>query len=96
MSVIYITFMLVVVARVSFSFLPKGGRGGGEGGGGHITLYGLLGGEHLCKTCGKLGGSWGMLLWEILILDLLLDAICWNLGLFSHKRNLPCIVSLKP
>ena len=28
-----------------------------------------------------------------LILDLLLDVIWWNLGLFSHKRN---IVSLKP
>ena len=27
-------------------------------------------------------------------LDLLLDAIWWNLGLFSYKHNLPFIVSL--
>ena len=27
---------------------------------------------------------------------LLLDAIWWNLGLFSHKHALPFIVSLKP
>ena len=44
------------------------------------------GGKHIfvCKVCGKLGGSGGMLppLFE---LDLLLDAIWWNLGLFSHK-----------
>ena len=26
---------------------------------------------------------------EILILDLLVDATWWNLGLFSHKHNLP-------
>ena len=35
------------------------------------------------KVCGKLGGSGGMLPHEILILDLLLDAICWNLGQFT-------------
>ena len=40
-------------------------------------------------------GVGGMLPWEILILDFLLDAIWWNLGLFSHKHNLPFIVSLK-
>ena len=60
-----------------------------------MGLYGLLGGKYvsMCKACGKLGGSGGMLPWEILILDLLLDAIWWNLGLFSHKHNLPFIVS---
>ena len=31
---------------------------------------------------------------EILILDLLLDTIWWNLGLFSDKHNLRFIVSL--
>ena len=31
---------------------------------------------------------------EILILDLLLDAIWWSLGLFSRKHNLPFIASL--
>ena len=41
-------------------------------------------------------GSGGMLSWEILILNLLLDAIWRNLGLFSHKHNLSFIVSLKP
>ena len=43
------------------------------------------------------GGGWGgqVLIpsppppWEILILDLLLDAHWWNLGLFPHKHNLP-------
>ena len=56
-----------------------------------MRLYRLLeGGKYvsMCKTC-------GMLSWEILILDLLLDAIWWNLELFSHKHNLPRIVSLK-
>ena len=67
-----------------------------------MRLYGLLGGGgggkyvSVCKACGKLRGSGGMLPWEILILDLLLDVIWWNLGLFSHKHNLPFIVSLKP
>ena len=36
----------------------------------------------MCKACGKLGGSGGMLHREMLILDLLLDTICWNPGLF--------------
>ena len=58
-----------------------------------MRLYGLLGGATMypCAKhdCGKLGGSGGMLPREILILDLLLDAIWWNLGLLSHKRNLP-------
>ena len=70
--------------RVSFIFLPKGGGGqneivwgfflfffwGGEGGGGKYVF--------VCKACGKLGGPGGMLSQEILILDLLLDAIWWN------------------
>ena len=34
----------------------------------------------VCKACGKLGGSGGMLPWEILILDLLLDAILVESG----------------
>ena len=49
----------------------------------------------VCKACGKLGGSGGMLPQEILILNLLLDAIWWNLGLLLHKHNLPFIVSRK-
>ena len=64
-----------------------------------MRLYGLLEGQvkrvFVCKVCGKLGGSGDMLPWEILILNLLLDAIWWNLGLFSHKHNLPFIVLLK-
>ena len=44
----------------------------------------------MCKACGKLGGL-GVCS-EILILNLLLDAIWRNLGLFSHKHNLPFIV----
>ena len=68
--------------RVSLRFLPKGG--------GKMRWYELLGGKYIsaCKACGKLGGSRGMLPWEILILDLLSDTIWWNLGLFLHKHNL--------
>ena len=47
----------------------------------------------VCKACGKQGGSGGMLPWENLTLDLLLDAIWWN-RTFSHKHRLPFIVSL--
>ena len=64
-----------------------------EGGEGQNEIVWITGGggKHIfvCKTCGKLGGSGGMLPREILILDLLLDAIWWNLGLFLHKHNLP-------
>ena len=60
-----------------------------------MRLYALLGGKYVsvCKACGKLGGSWGMLPREILILDLLLEVIWWNWGLFLHQHNLPFIVS---
>ena len=53
-------------------------------------------GKHLfvCKACGKLGGPGACSPGKILILDFLLDTIWWNLGLFSHKHNLPFIVSL--
>ena len=59
-----------------------------------MRLYGLLGGKYtsVCKACGKLGLSRDTLPQEILILDLLLDTIWWNLGLFLHKHNLPFIV----
>ena len=66
--------------------------GGGGGGGGGNKMCELLGKDKyifVYKACGKLGGSGGMLSWEILILDLLIDIIWWNLGLFSHKHNLP-------
>ena len=58
----------------------------GRGGGGKYVS--------VCKACGKLGGSGGMLFREIFILDLLLDTIWRNLGLFLHKHNLPFIVSI--
>ena len=48
-----------------------------------------------CEKRGKLGGSGGMFSQEILILDLLLDIIWWNLGLFLYKHKLPFIVSSK-
>ena len=52
---------------VSFRLLPGVGRGGGGGGGVQMRLYGLLGGKYVsvCKVCGKLGGSGGMLPREI-------------------------------
>ena len=58
-----------------------------------MRLYGLLGGQaHICvqsmwQTRG--GGLGSCSPREILILDLLVDATWWNLGLFSHKHNLP-------
>ena len=75
------------VCRVSFSFLPKGAK---------WDCMDYWGGKYVfvCKACGKLGGSGGTLPWEILILNLLLGAIWWNLELFTHKHNLPFIVSL--
>ena len=44
-----------------------------------MRLYGLLGGKYVsvCKACGKLGGSRGMLPQENLILDLLFGGI-WD------------------
>ena len=69
------------------AFCPTGGK---------MRLYGLLGE----------GGVWGASTYsctkhvaspgacspgEILILDLLLYAVWWNLGLFSHKHNLPFV-----
>ena len=65
-----------------------------------MRLYGLLGGGggQVCiyvQSMWQTRGSGGMLPREILILDLLLDTIWWNLGLFLHKHNSPFIVPLK-
>ena len=49
--------------------------------------------QHACSMQQTMG-VWGMLPQEILILDLLLDVIWWNLGLFLRNHNLPFIVSL--
>ena len=70
--------------RVFFGFSSKGG---GEG---RIRLYRLLGGKSVsvCKMCGKLGRFGSMLPREILILELLLDAIWWDVGLFLGEHNL--------
>ena len=75
----------------------RAAQGVGGGGGGKMRLYGLLGGQvHICvQSMRQTRGVQGMLPWEILILDLLLDTIWWNLGLFLHKHKLPFIVSLK-
>ena len=57
-----------------------------------MRLDGLGGQVHICvqSIVTNQGGQGHT--WEILILDLLLDAIWWNLGLFSHKLNLPVIL----
>ena len=58
-----------------------------------MRLHGLLDlwGAKLIFVCKHVACSPGK------ILDLLLDAIWWNLGLFSHKHDLPLIiVLLKP
>ena len=69
---------------VSFSFLLKGKEN---------KIVWIIGGAstYLCakRAASQGGGFRGVLPREILILDLLLDAIWWNLGLLSHKRNLP-------
>ena len=84
----YLSFAL---RPVSFSILPKEGWGGR---GGQNEIVWIIGGTNsVCKACGKLGGSGGMLPKEILILELLLDTIWWNLGVFA--QTLPFIVSLK-
>ena len=67
-------------------------------GGGKMRLYGLLGGGggQVCihvQSMWQTRGGGGMLPGKFFLLDLLLDAIWWNLGLFSH--TLPFIVSLK-
>jgi len=63
---------------------------------GFFQMFVQGGGKYMyvsvCKLCGKLGGFGGMLPRESLILELLLDAIWWNLGLFSNKHNLPFYV----
>ena len=76
------------INRVSFSLLPKGG-------GGQMRLW-IIGRASMYPCAKQTRGSGGMLSREILILNLLLDAIWRNLGLFSHKHNLSFIVSLKP
>ena len=59
-----------------------------------MRLCELLGGQ----VCIRVQSMWqtrgiqGHAPQEILVL---LDALWWNLGLFSHKHNLPFIVSLK-
>ena len=61
------------IFRVSFSSLPNGGK---------MRLYELLRGQ-VCirvQSMWQTRGAGGMLPREILILDLLLDAIWWNLG----------------
>ena len=59
-----------------------------------MRLYGV-GGKYVAKERRKGGGSGGMLPWEILMLNLLFDAIYWNLGQFTHKHNLPFICVIK-
>ena len=59
-----------------------------------MRLYGLLGGGgggqvHICvQSVQQTLEVWGHAPQEILILDLLLDAIWWNLGLFLHPPGL--------
>ena len=64
-----------------------------------MRLYGLMGGQaHIHvqgmweNTCRGVWGHAPPPPEKILIFDLLLDAIWWNLGLFLHKHNLLCRV----
>ena len=69
-----------------------------------MRLYGLLGGGgkyiFVCKACGKLGGSGGMLSHEILILDVILDTIwdCFHTNINYHFviKNLIYTYSVYP
>ena len=47
------------------------------------------------KHVANYGGVRGHVPREMLILGLLLDTIWWNLGLFSHKHNLPVYCVMK-
>ena len=53
---------------------------GGGGGGKHIFV---------CKACGKLGVSGGMLPQGNFDFGPFIRHNLWNLGQFSHKHNLP-------
>ena len=67
------------------------GQGGGGGGGeGNEIVWIIEGGQvHICvQSVRQTRASGGMFPWEILILDLLLDTISWNLGLFSHTHTI--------
>ena len=61
-----------------------------------MRLYGLLGGMYVfvCKACDKLWGSRGICPWEILILDLLLDANWWNMRLVCAQTyfTIYCVI----
>ena len=62
------------------AFCPRGDK---------MRLYGLLEGQVYIRvqSMWQTRGFRGILPREILILNLLLDAIWWNLGLFSRKHN---------
>ena len=79
--------------RVSFSFLPKGERGGGGGGleGQKEIVWIIWGGGgggghvHICmQRMRQTRGIWGHAPPGSFDFGLLLDANWWNLGLFSH------------
>ena len=80
----------MILLRVLSAFCPRVGGGGGEKS--HCMD---LGGKHIfvCKACGKLGASGGMLPWGNF--DFGPFIIWWNLGLFLHKQ-FTIYVSLKP
>ena len=68
--------------RVSFSFLPK------RGGGGKMVIWGA---SIICvQSMWQTRGSEDMLPWVILILDILLDAIWWDLDCF--RTNIYCVI----
>ena len=67
---------------LSQGFFPKGGQN---------EIVWIIGGQDVfvCKACGKLGGSGGHAPpGNFGFFDLSLDAIWWNLELFSHKHLL--------
>ena len=61
------------VNRFLSAVCPRKGEGWGGGGGGGNYIF-------VCKVCGKLGGF---------VFGPFINAIWWNLGLFSYKHNLP-------
>jgi len=79
------------LATVLIAYQPQRGRG-------KMRLYGLLGGQvgTRVQSMWQTRGVWEHFPLGNFDFGPFIRAIWWNLALFSHKHNLPFIVSLNP